>query len=153
MDSHPNWLASGEGNERIQFQIRIKEKMTDGIPNCSRCGNSLSDDAFTLSLGKVLPESVPQDLRLCPLCVESFQRWFRKRGKSFSKAASNLQPEGSSALPPASGSNQSKRRHHRNNQMHPRIRILLVTSLTILLFLLTFYGTWKILSNATRVGE
>jgi len=28
MDSHPNWLASGERNERIHIQIRIKEAVS-----------------------------------------------------------------------------------------------------------------------------
>ena len=153
MYSDPNWVASGEGNERLHIQIRIKEKMTDGIPICSRCGNSLSDDAFTLSLEKDLPESVPRDLQLCPFCVESFQRWFRKRGNSSSRAASNLQPEGSSALPPASSSNQSKRRRRSKKEMPPLNRTLLITSVTILLFLLSFYWTWRILGTITRVDE
>jgi ribosomal protein S27AE len=130
-----------------------EDKMTDVIRYCSRCGNSLSDGAFTLSLEKDLPESVPQDLQLCPRCAESFQRWFRKRGNLYSKAALNRQADGSSALPPASSSNHSKRRRHRDNQRHRLIRILLVISLTVLLFLLTFYGTWRILSTATRVEE
>jgi hypothetical protein len=153
MDSRRNWLASAEGNERIHIQIRIEDKMTDDNRNCSRCGNSLRDGAFTLSIEKDLPESVPQDLLLCSFCVESFQRWFRKRGNSSSKAALNRQAEGPSALPPASSSNHSKRRHRRDNQWRPLIRILMVISLTVLLFLLTFYGTWRILNTATRVGE
>jgi hypothetical protein len=127
--------------------------MTDGIPICSRCRKPLNDNAFALSLEKELPESVPQDLRLCPLCVESFRRWYRKRAKSSSNVAPNLQPEDSSAAPTAAGSNQSKRRHRGKRQMHPLIRILVVTSLTILLFLFTFYWTWTILNRATRTDE
>jgi|GEM_PF-6294874 len=127
--------------------------MSDGIPICSRCRKPLSDNAFALSLEKELPESVPQDLRLCPRCIESFERWYRRRGKSSSKLAPNLQPEDSSALPTTSGSNQSKRRHHRKKQMHPLIRILVVTSLSILLFLFAFYWTWTILKTATRPAE
>ncbi len=127
--------------------------MTDGTPICSRCGNSLSDDAFTLSLQKDLSESVPRDLQLCPRCVESFQRWVRKRGNLFSKAASNLQPESSSELLSASSSKHSKRRHHRKREMQPWVRNVVVTSLTILLFILTFMWTWRVLSHATRVEE
>jgi len=37
--------------------------------------------------------------------------------------------------------------------MHPLIRILVVTSLTILLFLFAFYWTWTILKTATRPAE
>jgi hypothetical protein len=153
MDSYRNWPRPEEGNERIHIQIWIEDKMTDDIRNCSRCGNSLSDGGFTLSLAKDLPESVPQGLQLCPHCAESFQRWLRKRGNLNSKAALNRRAEGSSPLPPASSSKHSKRRHDRDNPRRRLIRILLVISLTILLFLLTFYGTWRILSTATRVGD
>jgi len=127
--------------------------MTDGIPICSRCRKPLNDNAFALSLEKELPESVPQDLRLCPLCIESFQRWYRKHGNSLSKAASNLQPEDSSSSPTTSSSNQSKRRHRHKKEKHPLIWVLVVSSVTILLFLFAFYWTWTILKTATRTGE
>ena len=132
-----------------KFSVPLSN-MSDTIPICSRCGRPMNDNAFALALEKELPESVPRELRLCPGCIKSFERWYRKRGKSSTKLAPRLQPEGSSALPTASGSNQSKRRHHRKKQMH---RVLMVTSLTILLFLFAFYWTWTILRTATRVEE
>ncbi len=128
--------------------------MSDEIPSCSRCRKPLSDDAFALSLEKALPDSVPQDLRLCPLCVESFRRWYERRGKSSLNGGPSLKPKDAAASPAAAGSQPSKRRHrHRKKRMHPVIRILLVTVLSLLLFAFAFYWTWTILKTATRTEE
>jgi hypothetical protein len=132
---------------------RQPTKMTDASPLCSRCRKPLKENAFALSLEKELPESVPQDLQLCPLCVESFRRWYRKRAKSASSMAPNLEAGDSSASPTASSSMQSRRRHRGKKEMHPAIRIALITSLTVLLFLFTFYWTWTLLNRATRTDE
>jgi hypothetical protein len=132
---------------------RQPTKMTDAIPVCSRCGKALKENAFALSLEKELPESVPKDLQLCPLCVESFRRWYRKRAKYSSSMAPNLAAENSSPSPNVSGSKQSRRRHRGKKEMHPAIRIVLITSLTILLFIFTFYWTWTLLNRATRTDE
>ena len=110
----------------------------------------LNDKSFALALEKELPESVPEELRLCPRCVESFERWYRQRVKYSSKRAAPIQSEASSALPISFGSNHSKRRRRRKKQIQ---RVLVVTSLTILVFLTVFYWTWTILKTATRIEE
>jgi hypothetical protein len=128
--------------------------MSDAIPICicSRCGTPMNDNAFALAvaLEKELPESLPQKLRFCPKCIESFERWYRKRGTSSARRARRLQSDGSSASPTLFGSNQSKRCHRRKKQMH---RALVVTSLMILVFLAVFYWTWTILKTATQLEE
>jgi hypothetical protein len=127
--------------------------MSDGIPICSRCLKPLNDKAFALALERGLPESVPQDLQLCPRCIKSFERWYQKRGKSSSRVNPNLQTGDASAIPTASVSKRSKRHRHQKKQKHPLIRTLTITSLTILLFLLAFYWTWTVLSRATRTED
>jgi hypothetical protein len=128
--------------------------MTDAIPLCSRCRKPLDDNAFALLLEKELPGSVPQDLQLCPQCVESFHHWYLKREQSSIKAVPNLLVEDSSASSATTGSNRSKRRRRlKNKKTHPLIRILVVASLAILLFIVAFYWTWTILRTATRNEE
>ena len=124
--------------------------MNDAISCCSRCGTPTSDKALVLGVEREISESVPQELRLCPTCVESFERWYRKLGKSSSKWARSPQAEGSLALPTSFGSNRSKRRRSRKKQIR---RFLVITSLTILVFLVVFYWTWTILKSATRIEE
>ena len=128
-------------------------KMSAGTPRCSRCGKPLSESAFTLLLEKELPESVPQDLRLCPRCVESFEWWYRKRARSAARAAAGAGPEDSSGLSTGSGSKGSRRHRHRKKKLHPALRILILSVLTILLFAVAFYWTWAVLIRATRPVE
>ena len=124
--------------------------MSNAIPICGRCGKPVSDDSRELALEKELPDSVREERRLCPSCIESFNRWYRKYTKPSSRRAPRLEPEGTSAPGTAFGLKQSKRRHRRKKQIQ---RVLVVTSLTILVFLISFYWTWTALKTATRVEE
>jgi hypothetical protein len=125
--------------------------MSDGIRACSRCGEPLNEEAFALTLENKLPESVPQVLQLCPRCTESFERWYTKRGKSSSSSgAPNIQ---GGAMPGASVSKTSRRRHRHRKKMHPVLRNLMIASVSILLFLAAFYWTWTILKRATRADD
>ena len=64
--------------------------------------------------------------------------WYRKRARLTSTVAPNLATGRSSAPVFASGSNQPKRRHRGKKKLIPVIRMLLLTSLMVLLFLFTF---------------
>jgi len=117
-------------------------------PCCGRCGNSMCDNGVPLALEKESTESLPRELRLCPRCVESFELWYWKRGKCSSKVALGLRSKGASTLSTVVGSNGSKRRHRRKKEIQ---RVLVVASLSILVFLLVFYWTWTILRTTARI--
>lgn len=124
-------------------------KMSHAIPVCSRCDKPMTDNAFALALEKQLSDSVPRDLRLCPRCTMSFESWYRRRGRSSSNLA-GVHSEGSSKLATAFGSKNPKRSNRRNEQRH---RVLVVTTLTILAFLLVFSWTWTILKSVARLED
>jgi hypothetical protein len=128
--------------------------MTTGILHCSRCNEALGDDVLVVALEKERPEFVPPDLKLCSRCAESFGRWYERGGKSVSKGTSNGPSRHMSPAADALGSKHSTRRHrHQKKKMHPLVRTLLVTTITIVLFALAFYWTWAILKRATRPEE
>ena len=87
--------------------------MSDGIPRCSRCGEALSEDAFALSIQRELPNSVPQDLRFCPRCIRSFERWYGKRRKLSSSLALDERPANSASVLAESISEKRSRRSRR----------------------------------------
>ena len=62
-------------------------------------------------------------------------------------------PEDSSGLSTGSGSKGSRRHRHRKKKLHPALRILILSVLTILLFAVAFYWTWAVLIRATRPVE
>lgn len=127
--------------------------MTDRTDTCGRCSESISGDAFMLSLKKDSSESAPQDLRLCPRCVESFDRWARKHGTLSSPAVPASQSERSSVVSIGSRLSGARRRKRSKKQQGLVIRGIVITFLTLLLFLLTFYVTWKILNRSPQIEE
>jgi hypothetical protein len=142
------------GGSPVKTPKGPRSKMADGISVCSRCREPLVDDAFVLVVEKGPSESVvPQSLRLCPKCVESFERWYRKRAKLWSGTAAGVGPGEGLATPSATGAKHSRRRHRQKKQKSPLIRILVITAVSVLLFVFAFYWTWTILKTATRTEE
>jgi hypothetical protein len=124
--------------------------MSDTIPLCSRCEKPVNAKAFALALEQEPPESIPRELRFCPRCTISFEHWYWKRAKTPRTPGSRLKSERSSALPGEFSSKDSKRSHRRKKQVR---RVFVVTSLTIVVFLVAFYWTWTILKTVARVDE
>jgi hypothetical protein len=123
--------------------------MGDAIPVCSRCGNPNREKVVVVALGDKLADPVPQELHLCPRCVSSFERWFKRRAP-VPKQDARRPPSRASIMPTAFGLDNASERGRLRKQ--PR-RILTLMSLSILFLLTICYWTWTFIHSSARLED